>query len=229
MSSDATPSIPPSAPPLPPVLFQQSVPKPEAEPRPKADLLAAIVNPLRAVDVVLATPSRSRSNVERNVALVELILLLVASSAIYAIPFGLVLGWEAWWKIGVLTLGSTLICLPSLHVFGAFIGLRTTPAQITALAMTLPAAAALFSAGFAPILAFLRATFDPSSDTVTWISLAKVLLGASLVAGGIQLARTVPRSRDERGTIALIFLIPAWLAVLAYVLVRMVRVLDLFG
>jgi hypothetical protein len=177
----------------------------------------------------LATPARSRSNVERGVALLELILLLVVSSAIYAVPFGLVLGWDAWWKIGVLTLGSTVICLPSLHVFGAFIGLRTTPAQITALAMTLPAAAALFSAGFSPILAFLRATFDPTSDTVTWIALAKVLLGASVFAGAIQLGRTIPRLRDERGASALIFLIPAWLAVLAYVLVRMVRVLDLFG
>lgn len=211
------------------MLFQRSAPRPPAEPRPSADFLAAIVNPLRAVDVVLATPARSRSNVERGVGLLELILLLVVSSAIYAVPFGLVLGWDAWWKIGVLTLGSTVICLPSLHVFGAFIGLRTTPAQITALAMTLPAAAALFSAGFSPILAFLRATFDPTSDTVTWIALAKVLLGASVFAGAIQLGRTIPRLRDERGASALIFLIPAWLAVLAYVLVRMVRVLDLFG
>lgn len=146
---------------------------PPSEPRTKAELQSAFANPLRAVDVVLATPDRSRANQETRSALGTLVLLLVFVVAAWSIPFGLVLGVEAWWTMSALTLGSVAICLPSLHVFAALLGLRTTPLTITALASTLPATTALFTAGFAPILAFLRYTFDAKSKSVTWIVLAK--------------------------------------------------------
>jgi hypothetical protein len=140
-----------------------------------------------------------------------------------------VLGLDAWWKISVLTLGSMALCLPSLYVFAAFLGLRTTPLTITALASSLPATTALFTAGFAPILWFLRVTFDPKSRDVTWVGLAQCLLAAALFAGVIQLLRTIPRSRDGRDVNVLIMLMPAWLFVFGYVLVRMARVLELFA
>ncbi len=201
---------------------------PEAVPRSREDILTGIIHPLRAVDVVLATPDRSRANLAKAEALPPFILLLLLCSAIYTIPFGLVLGMDSWWKIGVFTLGSTAICIPSLYVFGSFIGIRSTSGQMTVIAMMLPAAAALFSAGFAPILAFLDATFDKSSDQVSGQDLGKILLTVSVLAGVLQLARILPRSRRNQDTPVLILLIPAWLVLLGYVMLRMVRTLHLF-
>jgi hypothetical protein len=200
---------------------------PPATPFTRAEVDAALVNPLRAIDVVLASPRRLAQNVETASELVPLVLLLLFSSALFALPFGFVLGLDAWWRIGVLYLGSTLICLPSLYVFSAYLGFGTSFPRVAVPALTIPAVAAIFTAGFAPILGFLRVTFDNSSTQIRWQQVGFALLWIALAAGIAQLWRCLRRPTMDTNVALFVLLWIAWHAVFLYVLVRMAHVLEL--
>jgi hypothetical protein len=200
---------------------------PPAEPFERAAVTAAIANPLRAIDVVLASPARLSQNVERSTALVPLAILLLVCAALFALPFGFVFGVESWWRIGVLYLGSTLICLPSLYVFSAYLGFGTSLARVSVLALTIPAVAAIFTAGFAPILWFLRLTFDQDSKQIRWEQIGTVLLWIALLAGLVQLWRCLRRPTVDTAIALYTILWIAWHAVFLYVLTRMLHVLAL--
>jgi hypothetical protein len=180
----------------------------------------------RLVDVVLAAPERLAANVFRRHLLPRVVGLLAVVSLVAAVPYGCALGVHFWWRIPVLFLGSTLICLPSLHVFGSYLGMRLRLAQNVTLALTIPAVAAMFSLGFTPILAFLRWTITPDDSAATLDALAILLLVTALAAGVGQLWRcvaSVPELIIRRGQ----FLLVGWHAVFLYVVVRMARVLEL--
>lgn len=200
-----------------------------AEPHRDDEIRAALWNPLPAVDLVLAAPARLVADVERRTGLALLATVLLVGAAIFAIPYGLVLGLDAWWRVATLYLGSTLICLPSLHVFSAFLGLRVTFAQTCVLALTIPASAAIFACGFAPILGFLRFTFDPASKQVSWRDVSSVLLVVALVCGVVQLWRCLHAwtRADFRWFLPFVWI--AWHVVYAHVLLRMASVLELAG
>jgi hypothetical protein len=200
---------------------------PPAEPFARADVDAALVNPLRAIDVVLASPRRLARNVESARELVRLTALLLLCSALFALPFGFVLGLDAWWRVGVLYLGSTLICLPSLYVFSAYLGFGTSFTRVAVLALTIPAVAAIFTAGFAPILGFLRITFDSSSTQIRWQHVGFALLWIALAAGILQLWRCLRRPVTDTNSALFVLLWIAWHAVFFYVLIRMAHVLEL--
>jgi hypothetical protein len=200
-----------------------------AAPFAAADVDGAWSRPLRIFELVLSAPERVAVNLERSLAVPALALLFLAAAAVFALPYGFVLGLDAWWRIAALYLGSTLICLPSLYVFASYIGVRVGPAHIAVLALTIPAVAALFSFGFAPILGFLRATMGPAEGEVTWRQISQVLLVVALVAGVLQLWRCLLASRAAAQRGLLVAVLVVWHGVFAHVLLHMADVLALRG
>jgi hypothetical protein len=203
-----------------------SVRKP-AEPHVDAAVAQALWHPLRTIDVVLASPERVGANVEQRVALWRLALVFLACGALYALPYGCVLGSDSWWRVIALYLGSTLICLPSLHIFASYLGQRVALAQVLVLALTIPAVAAVFTLGFAPILCFLRETMSPQGGEISWRALSSSLLGIALGAGIVQLWRCLYAARLFASGLLLPLVLLVWHGVFLYVFVRMFRVLDL--
>ena len=204
-------------------------------PRPAAVALeeqfvrTAFSHPLRAIDIALASPERVGANVVAGVALGRIAGILLLTSLLYALPYGAVLGGASWWKIVALTLGSTLICLPSLFVFSSYLGQRMRLEQILVLGLTIPAVAALFSAGFAPILAFLRFTMTNEEGVVPWRSISNVLLSIAVLAGIAQLWRTWIAARVAAPSNLFAFVLIVWHAVFLHVILRMAAVLHLGG
>jgi hypothetical protein len=223
----------------PPAAFETPLPPPRPvraprvppEPLSLADIVASWSQPLRLIDLVLTGPARIAVNVERREALWPLAIALLLASSAFAVPYGCVIGestwWAAWWRVIVLYLGSTLICLPSLHVFSGYLGLRTSFAQILVLALTIPAVAAVFTFGFAPILGFLRATMDPESNVVSWRSVSVALLVFALIAGVGQLWRCLAASPGIASRVPFFIVLLAWHWVFVHVLLRMGSVLGL--
>ena len=205
-----------------------TAPDAPAGPHTDAELTAALRRPLRLIDLVLAVPERVAANVAEQHALPRLALCFALTGALFAIPYGLVHGLDSWWILVPLYLGSTLICLPSLHVFSTYLGFRVDWGQTLVLALSLPAAAALFTFGFAPILGFLRATMDAGATEISWRAISRVLLAVALLAGIGQLWRCALQARRRDGT-AFLVLVGVWHAVLLYVIVRMADLLGLFA
>ncbi len=191
--------------------------------------------PLIVFDVVLSAPERIAASLDRERVLGPLVAVMLVAGAAFAIPYGLVHGSDAWWRIAALYLGSTAICLPSLHVFASYVGVRIRVPQTAVLALVLPATASLFTFGFAPILAFLRATMGPEAEAgkeashVAWQTLSVALLWLALLAGIGQLARALAATRRASGGTTLILVLIAWHGVFLYVLARMAEVLGLDG
>lgn len=202
---------------------------PPAEPHSRAEVAAALAQPLRLLDLGLAVPERLAANLARRQVLGGLAASLLAAAILFALPYGLVYGPGSWWRIVPLYLGSTAICLPSLQVFSTYLGLRVSWAQTTVLALCIPAAAALFTFGFAPILGFLRLTMDEGGGQISWQAISRILLAVALVAGVGQLWRCALRwqRRDGRGSPGFLVLVALWHAVLLYVLLRMADLLGL--
>jgi hypothetical protein len=190
---------------------------------------SALVHPLRAIDLSLAEPDRVGANVVAGIALSRIALVLLLTSLVFAIPYGLVLSLEAWWKVVALTLGSTLICLPSLFVFSSYLGQRMRLEQILVLGLTIPAVAAVFTLGFAPILAFLRATMTDESTQVPWRSISNILLSLAVLAGVAQLWRTWRAAREAAPSNLFALVLLVWHAVFLHVILRMGSVLQLGG
>ncbi|HTF89719.1 MAG TPA: hypothetical protein VK843_14995 [Planctomycetota bacterium] len=190
---------------------------------------SALTNPLRAIDLTLAEADRVGASVVAGVALSRIAFILLVTSLLFAIPYGCVLSLAGWWKVVALTLGSTVICLPSLFVFSSYLGQRMRLEQILVLGFTIPAVAALFSFGFAPIVAFLRATMSEGDTQVPWRSISNVLLALSVLAGVVQLWRTWLAARNAAPSNLFAMVLLVWHAVFLHVLWRMGTVLHLGG
>lgn len=213
-----------------PALPARPVPRATAQPREPHDAVfvgGAASRPLRAIDLVLATPERIGVNIEHGVALGRLAAIFGVAACLFAVPYGCVLGWTAWWKIPVLYLGSTLLCLPSLYVSSTYLGQRLRLEQILVLGFTIPAVAALFTFGFAPILGFLRFTMATGGAQVSWHTISNVLLAVAAAAGIAQLWRTWLASHGVARNALFPIVLLAWHAVFLHVLVRMGSVLQL--
>lgn len=202
-------------------------PRPPAEPHGSNDVDLALWQPLRTVDIVLATPERVAANVDGELALGRLAAVFLLCGLVFAVPYSCVLGVDSWWRVTALYLGSTLICLPSLFVFTSYMGTRVKLAQIVVLALMIPASAALFTLGFAPILKFLQLTMGTESKEIGWTSISKVLLGIALAAGIVQLWRCFLGSRQKTNPALLALVLIVWHGVFLYVFTRMFRVLEL--
>ena len=200
-----------------------------AEPFSYDELRALFLRPYRAIDVVLAQRDRWIATVVDGTNLWILLVLMAISSMIYAVPYGLVLGLDQYWKVAALFGGSVMICFPSLHVFSAFINLRIHLAQQLALALLVTSVAAIFSFGFFPILWFLDATMTGEAADITVHVLSVFLLLTALCAAIVQLIRCLLRDRRLRlgGSFWFWIMILLWQGLLIFITCRMGIFLDL--
>lgn len=202
---------------------------PAAAPHERARLLTALRRPDALLEVVLGAPERLAAHARTGAHGGLVALLLLLSSTLFALPYGCVFGAAGFWKVAALYLGSTLICVPALQVFAAYLGVRARPHALLLLALEIPAVAGLFTLGFAPILAFLKWTMAPgeAAAAIDWRMLSNVMLAGALVAGIGQLGRCFAAGGLGGGGSAASLVVTGWLLVFLLVLARMANVLGL--
>lgn len=192
-----------------------------------AEIRAAFLNPIRAIEIVLADHARFASTLGEPGTRLGLVLLTIVLGSVIALPFGLVLGTHRTFHIALLFAGSTAICMPSLHVFSTYLGFRLDVAQTLGLSALLAAVASVFSFGFAPIVLFLKATFDSAHANDEVAPIATTLLALSLFAGMWQLVRCL-RAGSGRFPRRFPALLVAWELLLVFIVHRMATFLELF-
>jgi hypothetical protein len=195
----------------------------------RQELRGMLGAPLRMVDLVLGARRRFATNIAQEHRLPTLLLVLAVATAAFALPLGAVMGLGQFWRIAALLLGALGICVPSLHVFGRYMGAGLSWAQTLAVSLAATAVTSLFTFAFAPIVGFLRATMTASAE-VHWAEVAIVLLGCALVAGIGQLfwlLRGEPALRRLGPRFGLV-LIP-WLVLYLFITVRLATVLGLIA
>jgi hypothetical protein len=201
----------------------------EVMPFSRYELRGMLLAPLRTVDLVLGARRRFAANIAQEHRLPSLLLVLAAATAAFALPFGAVMGLAGFWRVAALLLGSLAICVPSLHVFGRYLGAGVSWAQTLCVSLAATAVTSLFTLAFAPIVGFLRATMA-SPASVSWGDMAILLLGCSLAAGIGQLFRLLKGEPALRGlgpSLGLV-LIP-WLVLYLFITVRLASVLGLIA
>ena len=184
--------------------------------------------PLRMADLVLGERRRLAANVAQEHRLPSLLLALAVATAVFALPFGAVLGLGRFWRVAALLLGALAICVPSLHVFGRYLGAGMSWMQTLAVSLASTAVMSLFTLAFAPIVGFLRATMTDAA-VVTPQAMAVLLLTAALAAGIGQLFRVLSGLpiRRRHGSPLMFVLVP-WLALYLFITARLASVLGLF-
>ena len=195
----------------------------------RQELRGMLRAPMRMVDLLLGERRRFAMNVAQEHRLPSLLLVLAVATAAFALPFGAVLGLDGFWRVAALLLGALAICLPSLHVFGKYLGARLSWAQTLAVSLAATAVTSLFTLAFAPILGFLRATMTASA-VVTPAGMAVALLVCAFAAGIGQLLRLLQGEPALRGlgpSLGLV-LIP-WLVLYLFITVRLASVLGLIA
>ena len=206
------------------VLHLQAEP---ARPFTTDELRTLLRDPGRTFDVVLARRARLAASIAAPDDLRALVVVLLACTVLAAIPYGLVHGIASWWRIAALFGGSTLLCYPSLQVFGSYLGSELRPAQNAALALLVSSVAALFTLGFSPILWFLGLTMA-TGDRIDAGTASIVMLALALLAGLAQLSQCLFGDRGLRtGRSVALFLF--WQLLLLFVALRMARALGLLG
>lgn len=198
----------------------------EVEPFTRDELLAALVRPQRWVDLLLTERHRWTRTVTMDRHAGLLVAIMLAASLLYALPFGLVLGFDRFWHVAALYLGSVAICLPSLHIFAGYLGLGLRAGQTLSLGVLVCSVASIFSVGFAPIVLFLGATMS-GSGTMTGV--ACVLLAVSLFAGMGQLMRSLRIRAAQEHAGSLLVLMMVWQCLLLFITFRMGAFLGLGG
>jgi hypothetical protein len=193
-----------------------------------AELREVLSHPHRAVEVVLAERGRLAATLTDRRSLGLLVLLLFAASILFALPFGAVLSPDRLWRVVLLFAGSALICFPSLHVFGAFLGFKVDIGQNLALTLVSTSVAALFSLGFFPILWFLKVVMadQASADVLHGIS-----VGLLVVAFGAGLAHVLrclgdPATGRPLG-VGFPVVVGIWQCLLIFITYRMAVFLEL--
>jgi hypothetical protein len=199
----------------------------EVMPFSRQELRGMLGAPLRMLDLVLGARRRFAANIAQEHRLPSLALVLAAATAAFALPFGVVLGLDHFWRLAALLLGGLAICLPSLHVFGKYLGGGMSWAQTLCVALAATAVTSVFTLAFAPILAFLRATMTADA-VVTPHGMAVVLLLCAFAAGIGQLLSLLcgePVLHKLRSSLMLI--IVPWLALYLFTTIRLASVLAL--
>ena len=177
--------------------------------------------------MLLAQRERWTASVVENRNWGRMIGLLLIWSLLFSLPYSLALSWRQAWQIAVLFLGSVAICLPSLHVVSAYLGLRVHLAQSFSFAAIIAAVASIFSFGFAPILWFLRATTEGEAGRATVSQLSAFLLAVAALAGvlhGMRCLRMTEQIDDGSGFRVVVLL---WQVLLLFIGWRMSTALGL--
>ncbi len=149
------------------------------EPLPRLD------QPLATIDLVLAGPARLADALVEQVQRRKLAVLLLATAALWGVPYAVIASPTAPWSVPVTLLGALLVCLPSLYVFGAYLGLKVTLWQVVALGLITPAVTAVFLFAFGPVLWF----FDATTPGGVAAELGIFLFVAAFLAGSIHVHR----------------------------------------
>jgi hypothetical protein len=193
----------------------------------RQELRAMLRAPFGLADLVLGQRRRLAMNMAQEHRLPTLALVLTAATVGFALPFGAVLGPARCWRVAALWLGGVAICLPSLQVFGTYLGARLTWMQTLCVSLTASATAALFTFAFAPILAFVRLTMA-EGRVVDAHDGATLFLVVSMLAGVGQLLRFLRRGTAlapvGRSLEPVLF---PWLALFLFINLRLASVLDL--
>jgi hypothetical protein len=208
------------------VLESETRAEPEvAQPFSRQELRGMLGAPLRMVDLLLGERRRLAANLAQEHRLPSLLLVLTLATAVLAVPFGAVLGLARVWRVAALLLGGVAICVPSLHVFGRYLGARLSWAQTLGVSLAATAVTSLFTLAFTPIVAFWRATMTASAG-ITWQGMSTVLLACAFLLGVGQLVRLLRGEGALRvlGPSLGIVLIP-WLVFYALISVRLATVL----
>lgn len=208
----------------------QELPQPTApEPFSAAELRAALYHPLVAIDVLLAQRERWTATLVENRQWSRMAGLLLVWTVVFALPYGCVLSFRHAWQVATLFLGSVALCLPSLHVVSAYLGMRVHAAQSFAIATIMAAVAAIFSCGFAPILWFLHVTAGSSSVSVneTLTRLSNVLLLCAALAGMVHGMLCLRLTKPAQGISGFGFVVLLWQALLLFIGSRMSTALGL--
>jgi len=192
------------------------------------ELRAVLRRPARALEVVLAERPRLAASIAAADHSWQLAGILALCTAVASLPYGFVLGAASFWKVAVLYGGSVLLCLPSLHVFGAYLGSHLQPVQNLALSLVVASVAALFTLGFAPVVWFLEATMA-QGDWIDAGDASVALLAGALAAGLAQLTRCAGLDRLLLPCRSSRWVLVAWQALVVFVALRMARALDLLG
>ena len=198
-----------------------------AEPFAAAELRSVLARPDRLLELVLGERGRLVATVRATAGVTVLIGVLLLCSLLCAMPFGTVDGFDRGLHAAALFLGSVLICFPSLAVFGSYLGVRLPLAQSLAIALVIPAAAALFLLGFFPIYWFLDATM-PADGVVTGTTIRTVLLAATLLLALAHCSRCLFFDRTLRQLRASRPLWFGWQVLLVFITWRMALALGLF-
>jgi hypothetical protein len=203
-------------------------PTPTLAPEPAAawsmtEIDAVWRHPDRTFEIVLACPDRLAATIAGGRQLLPLLRVLLACTVLATLPYGLVMGLHAVWKLGALYGGSVLLCWPSLQVFASFLGHRVHPAQSLALALVMSSVAALFTLGFVPIQWFLGVTMT-AGDRITSADTSAVMLTGAGIAGLLQVWRGTRRAPQQVHPALLV-----WQLLVVFVTLRMARVLGLPG
>ncbi|HEX6811407.1 MAG TPA: hypothetical protein VF384_07280 [Planctomycetota bacterium] len=195
------------------------------EPFAPAEWQAAVAQPARLLELLFAQRERFGASVARGQELRLPAVLLLGSSVLTALPYGLVLSPQHGYRIALLFTGSLLLCWPSLCVFGSYVGCRLRPLQMLMLALSIGSIAGLFTFGFFPILWFLLATMR-DGDLVTGHGASLALLAIALLAGLAWLLRCLDGTSElcSRGTR---WLLLGWQVLVGFVTLRMARALEL--
>jgi hypothetical protein len=189
-----------------------------------AQIYATLRRPHRLAEVVLGRWQSVADRIWSDASPIPLMALLLITSAVPALAYGLVIDPTHAWSVAALYAGSVLLCYPALHVFGCYLGGARRASQDLTLALTLSAAAALFTFGFAPVVWFLKATLASGSGGIGISSISGLLLTVAFLAGLGQLARAVDRGPTSTG---LQLLIAGWGLLVAGITWRMAHVLGL--
>jgi hypothetical protein len=200
----------------------------EPQPFSRQELRGMLGAPLRMLDLVLGERRRFASNVAQEHRLPSLLLVLTVATAVFALPFGAVLGLDGFWRVAALLLGGLAICVPSLHVFARYLGSGMSWAQTLSVSLAATAVTSLFTLALAPILGFFRATMTATA-LVTPQNMAVLLLVCALAAGVGQLFRLSlgDRALARRfGPAAIPVLIP-WIALYLFITARLASVLGI--
>lgn len=191
------------------------------------ELRAALRHPGLAIDVLLAQRSRWTATIVQNREWTRMTVLMLVWTLAFSLPYGLVLSVERVWQIATLFLGSVALCLPSLHVVSAYLGLRIHVAQSFAFATIIATVAAIFSFGFAPILWFLHATSEAPSSKGFLAGLSALMLVLAALAGAVHGMRCLSLAKGMEDSFGFSVVVCLWQLLLLFIGVRMSDALGL--
>jgi hypothetical protein len=193
----------------------------------RQELRAMLRAPLRTMDLVLTERRRFAKNVAEEHRLPTVMLVLFVATVAFALPFGAVLGLATCWRVAALWLGALAICLPSLHVFGKYLGARLSWMQTLCLSLIGTAVASLFTFAFAPILGFFRLTMS-GAQVVTPHGMAVLLLVFAFSAGVGRLLRLLQGDAALRGLWPFVGrVLGPWLVLYIFITLRLAELLGL--